>query len=405
MKQLFTRTIRSFFFLFALAFPILVQGADGSFVNGLAVITMNNQYGYIDKMGKWVIEPIFDEAYDFSQGLAIVKTRRQYGFIDKLGNWIIEPRFKKVSNFSDGLALVKIYRNGEHIRCEVKRGSLGNVDWDSAVLIDKAGKEVTTLGCGINFDYLLPLDDKQHHLLLNKGGFHDGLAKKYSYLESQWGVMDTSGQFVVQPTFKVMANFSEGLAAAGNDGGIGYVDKSGKWVIEPKFLLAGNFIEGLANVMMENDKHGFIDKSGNWVIEPKFNYNYSPNFSEGLVRVQTQGNRSKIGFMDKHGKMVIAPAFFEINDFHEGLAAFQEDNRWGYIDSTGKVVIKPKFSTAGDFSEGLAGVRDDKGFGYIDKSGKWAISPAALEKNLHLCKNIKCTGKPNPNTSGVFVGV
>ena len=399
MKLLLSSKMRSLYFLFILIFSIFAHGSDGNFVDGLAVITMGNKYGYINKSGKWVIEPIFDEAYNFSQGLANVKTMRKYGFIDKSGNYVIEPKFEKASNFSDGFALVEVYKNGAFINCEN-----GHSDYAIA-LIDKTGKEVTALGCYDDFSDLLRNDDFGH--LLVNGGFHEGLAIKSKVIFRDGvkvGAIDTSGQLVIEPTFRILGNFSEGLAYAGDQHGLGYVDKTGKWVIEPKYQSAGEFTDGLANVVVENNKHGFIDKTGNWVIEPKFNYNYG-NFSEGLVAVQTQGNGSKIGFMDKLGKMVIEPAFFVVNNFSEGLAAFQVDNRWGYIDKTGKIVIKPKYETAGNFSEGLAGVRDDKGFGYIDKSGKWVISPAALEKNLHQCKNIKCTGKPNPNTSGGFVGV
>ncbi|HEF3474383.1 TPA: WG repeat-containing protein, partial [Campylobacter coli] len=49
----------------------------------------------------------------------------------------------------------------------------------------------------------------------------------------------------------------------------GFIDKNGEFVIEPKFDGVGNFSEGLARVEL-NGKYGFIDKSGKIVIEPKF---------------------------------------------------------------------------------------------------------------------------------------
>lgn len=39
----------------------------------LYVVNVNGKYGYIDKTGKIIITPQFDEAYPFSEGLASVK--------------------------------------------------------------------------------------------------------------------------------------------------------------------------------------------------------------------------------------------------------------------------------------------------------------------------------------------
>ena len=66
-------------------------------------------------------------------------------------------------------------------------------------------------------------------------------------------------------------------------GNWGYIDKSGKYVIQPKFAQAGPFVNGLA-VVVENIKswnYGVIDKSGNYTIKPQFRY--LNNFSENLA--------------------------------------------------------------------------------------------------------------------------
>ena len=64
-------------------------------------------YGYIDKSGKVVIEPQFDEERAFSEGLAQVEKDGKWGFIDKSGKVVIEPQFDWVSDFSEGLAKVR----------------------------------------------------------------------------------------------------------------------------------------------------------------------------------------------------------------------------------------------------------------------------------------------------------
>ncbi|MDZ8187023.1 MAG: S-layer homology domain-containing protein [Nostoc sp. ChiSLP02] len=55
----------------------------------------------------------------------------------------------------------------------------------------------------------------------------------------------------------------------------------------------------------------------------------------------------------------IPPQFDAADDFVEGFARVQKDNKWGYIDTTGKFVIPPQFNEVHPISEGLALVREN----------------------------------------------
>ena len=57
------------------------------FYDGLAVVELNDKFGYIDKTGREVIPLIYDNAYSFSNGLAIAELHGNWGYIDKQGNW------------------------------------------------------------------------------------------------------------------------------------------------------------------------------------------------------------------------------------------------------------------------------------------------------------------------------
>ena len=84
---------------------------------GLFPIRQNGKRGYIDKTGKIVINPEFDDGGSFSEGLAWVNIGGKlnehggvkggkYGYIDKTGNIVINPQFDVAGDFSDGLAIV-----------------------------------------------------------------------------------------------------------------------------------------------------------------------------------------------------------------------------------------------------------------------------------------------------------
>jgi hypothetical protein len=62
---------------------------------------------YIPGRELLVIPPQFDAADAFVEGLARVQKGNQWGYIDKTGKFVISPQFEEVHSFSEGLILVK----------------------------------------------------------------------------------------------------------------------------------------------------------------------------------------------------------------------------------------------------------------------------------------------------------
>ncbi|MEO0968917.1 MAG: WG repeat-containing protein [Cyanobacteria bacterium J06639_18] len=239
----------------AFELPSDVDKYNDSFKEGLLPVRINNRWGYIDKTGKMVIEPKYDEAWSFSQGLARVgiKTGKTeftgwiaepvveiiaHGYIDKTGKFIIEPEYREAYHFSsEGLALVN------------KNGS-----WNDLQVIDKNNKVITKVSiCG---------------------------EKNYK-------------------------GYSEGLLAARIDTGTfrrscGFIDVKGETVIKPKFDEVLAFNEGLAGVKV-GDKWGFIDKKGTIVIEPQ--YDTVDFFENGLALVEKKPLVPK-AYINREGKYV-----------------------------------------------------------------------------------------------------
>lgn len=98
-----------------------------NFSEGLAPVSINNKWGYIDKTGKMVIKPQFVGVGDFycnsfhtslygrckdpglfHEGFAVVHSKFiKVGFIDKTGKFLSPPNFYDALAFSEGLAAVK----------------------------------------------------------------------------------------------------------------------------------------------------------------------------------------------------------------------------------------------------------------------------------------------------------
>lgn len=82
------------------------------------------QSGFVDDKGVWVIPPVYDCVWDFSEGLAMVKKDWKCGYIDDEGNIVIPLKYYRACPFNDGIAKVMPKIGG---------------NW---IFIDKAGNKV-----------------------------------------------------------------------------------------------------------------------------------------------------------------------------------------------------------------------------------------------------------------------
>lgn len=310
-------------------------------------------FGFIDKTGKVVVAPEYEEARPFSEGLALVQKKvddnYRYGYIDHEGKTGVEFKYAEAGPFSEGLAPVRVP--------------------DSGTLVDELG----------------------------------------SAAAGKWGFIDKTGDFVIAPRFEEARSFSDGLAAVAEENRYGYVDKTGNFVIKPKFDLACPFVNGRAAIMT-NDGTGMLSiqsggdiyrvSGGKWsYINKNGEVEFGPFeacgvFNDGMSPVALGPNQGKFlpnkwGFVDTNGKFVIKPNFNNVHALSEGKAAVQTGTwknmglgikswipgKWGYINSKGKQIIESKFDGADPFSDGMASVMIDHKWGYIDTAGNMVIQP------------------------------
>ena len=255
--------------------------------------------------------------------------------------------------------------------------------------------------------------------------FYEGLASVR--IGDRWGVVNTTGEFVIQPTAGWgWCRFAEGLASISVRGTWGIIDKIGKFVLEPKYGYLESFQEGLAVFRVGERakvRYGFVDKRGVEVIPAVFHSAYG--FSEGLAAVKVgnlwgfvttsgvfgitprfEGSRQGrlrmedthagpfmnglapvwagrgYRFVDTAGTFVVEGAFDEAESFHDERALVQSQGRYGFIDVTGKTAIEPRFTYARRFSEQLAAIREQEykvgvvpPVGFIDVSGNVVVPP------------------------------
>lgn len=70
--------------------------------------TYGTKWGYMNRSGRTRISTIYDKAFSFqSNGLAIIKLDGQYGLINRHGRYIVKPIYQEIRPFSGSKAVVR----------------------------------------------------------------------------------------------------------------------------------------------------------------------------------------------------------------------------------------------------------------------------------------------------------
>ena len=109
--------------------------------------------------------------------------------------------------------------------------------------------------------------------------------------------------------------------------------------------------------------HGFVEKR----------YSYVRYLGNDLIVVAKDGMYSDKGIVNKFGFQVVPVMYESIDEFHDGLARVEKDQKYGFINKSGKEVVPIIYDDIYRFEDGLAKVEIDRKYGFIDTSGNEVV--------------------------------
>jgi hypothetical protein len=236
------------------------------FESGLlpASVKQFGNVGYLDRNGRFAIQPRYFLGQGFSDGAAVVSSMQEdgqirCGYILPSGRELVAvARYAICAPFSNGYAAVSE---------QAKNGKAG--------YIDKTG----SLRLPAIYDFAGPFSEGRAYVVVKDEAFFiDATGKKVLLLR---------GKAVNVPVY------SEGLAAVQFEvGSTGFINPDGKMVIPAKFLNAGPFREGVAPVSVRSpggrELWGYIRKDGSWALAPR--YFLAQPFNQGVAVVGDTGS-------------------------------------------------------------------------------------------------------------------
>ncbi len=317
-----------------------------SFVDGLSVVyyeesKVNRHYGVIDKDGKIVVPLEYEMAKpQYADGLLAVRKDGKWGYIDNNGNMVIEPQYDQAYNFTDGIAVV-FYGTVT---------SSGAADQGTFFFIDRDNQKLDALGEWTNA-YVF---NAAGYARVNGG---DG-----------WGMINREGDVIVEPVWDATGTFNNGFTYVAKDKLFGIVDESGKLICDPVFDQSIFFSPSGVALVKEQGKYHLIDAQMNTVADlSEYKYVSWYNKAEYAVCYMGEqlneygtpdGSNQAYCLVDSQGNKVIP--FLETDSYYH-LEVYQnhrvvyskpydpekygdESNRTGMIDFSGNVIIPFRYT-------------------------------------------------------------
>lgn len=311
---------------------------ENEFHNGLALVANDDYVGYINKKGEQVVEFKYDDGSDFHEGLAYVSRDDSVAMINKLGSEILGFNFSYISKSTEGIILARKISDEKYVYYN---------------------KEGVLLFDGKDFDYAEE--------------FVDGFA--IVSLDEKYGVIDTSGNFVLSLVYKnIISGKNNKYKAMNDDNHYGLISLTERDTIIPfKYAYIGEAGEDKYSVFAKS-KYGFRRGDGSVIVESAFN-----RFEGDTVKVAYKNGysvtefRNKYGLVDSLGQKVFPNIFDAVGEAIDFPIPASKRGKWGYVTSQVTLWCPYMYDEAGAFKDGLAIVSKDGKYGVIDMDKKNVI--------------------------------
>ncbi|UUC44565.1 WG repeat-containing protein [Flavobacterium cerinum] len=258
------------------------------------------KYAVVDSLGRFIVKfDQYESINGFSEGYASVNmqdNRFLEGVIDTKGNLLFKRSTNDKSHikeeFKNGLAVISLYKHwipekpnvsytsekiyngyinlkGEIVLNDTLIEQAGNFSNDRAFIKEKASNEYKLIDTRFQ-----PVGELTYKRILNDE-FKDGFA--IVKMDSQWGIIDTDGKFVIYPTYDYIDEvgikdnfFFFGIDGYNDEVLFGIANLEGKIILQPiiqQFDKKG-FSNGLLKAIV-NNRLTYIDKTGNIIWQEK----------------------------------------------------------------------------------------------------------------------------------------
>ena len=337
----------------------------GFFYNGIAGVEQNGKLGLINKKNEQIVDFIFDEI-ETDMELFVVSSNDHLGIINRKGDFIFDTIFEDISILDEGFicaqkdSLYAFYdRNGKPLTQEV---------YDD-VLNFKNGV------CPVSINGQKGLLNKHMKLLIPC--MYEGI---YIYSDSTFitinkdelrQLRNANGKIINDSLFQEIHPLVNGFAICVKDNRIGYLNHKGVQIIDNMYEafidydILGNFNNGRA-VVSKDKKFGIIDTTGQFVLKP------THDFIKSLGRYYGIQKKDKWTLINSSFETISDNDFESINMLRNKSLLIENDGRYGVMDQELNVIIECLYASISEIDDFLI-ISGEEGDALFDYSGSEII--------------------------------
>lgn len=310
-----------------------------------------------------------DPLTDYTGGPVVARDGRQWILLDADGQEIFRETVAEVFPPTEGFALVSV--DGK--RSPLAAGDRLGGKWG---FVDRKGNWAMSPRA---YDRVMPMADGMAKVLAVNADWNNG----------PWGFVNAEGKEAVPPQYKIVSNFSEGVAIVYSDTPDGdgdkwyLIDKTGRKLFSPKErgiqesfgeISRVDFNQG--PVVVSTSRGASYMAATGEIVFPKMGQESAAldPFVDGLARIH---RGEKVGLVDRTGRVVADVRYDEIEPFKGTMAAARLGDKWGVIDRQGQTVLDFAYAAAPAVSNGDTIVA-------IDTQGRSTIFTSAGREVLNV---------------------
>ncbi len=314
----------------------------------LPLKNLEENYGFIDTIGNWIIAPQFDDASAFSEGFASVCKNDSCFYINKEGQKVSNHYFEETESYKNGVAIVKkdnqyylINRSGQYI----SKGYQDINESSDNLFVCKSNNvygAINTKG-----EVVIPFT------YAKLGNFKNNFAY---YLSNKYGLVDIYNNALQAQWDWISDVDTNSIVVVKQKNQFGLMNIHEQIILPVEYdYIAPNQNE--IYLVVKNNLYGFYNSKEKCFVT-SIDYDYNPAFPTSYY---TNGKYFKliqddeVALIDANGRSSInfgtyTNLFFAKCD----IIRIQKNNKYGYVDRKLKAVTPVEFEEAQDFKNDLA---------------------------------------------------
>lgn len=295
---------------------------------GYAVIQLSANVGLINKTGKVIFQPQFQDIYVVGEGLFAVKQHDVWKIIDETQKTILKEKYSDL----------ELLENGAYLRF-LWQGKYG--------IVTRKGKLISTA----QYENITP----------------SPVGTFYIKKDGKFGIINTDGQIVLHPRFDRVVYGEQAFIFVFNNKKWGIYNPNAVNVVPIEWDEWSKLSDNL--IRLNNKKGGaaLLSLATEQIISEGKYDNFLLYANANAVIIRKGG---KIGLMNMNGEELLACRYSEIQPFSNGLYRVKNMHRWGIVGQKNEVILPTEYSFIAPLKGSVCGIKRGETFAVMNIKGE-----------------------------------